>query len=640
MAAGSGVAAAGASLAGCTAPPAADPLGPAAHGLPTPTPGRDRFARMPSSFNRRLTEETPTTPLSVLAGSLPAGLAGHVLFQSLALLDGDAGFSGDPLVWRLDLDGTVPQVTSRILRTADYLLGRAFADTPYRFESHGMMRMGPLGIQNQTNTALVALDGNRLLATIDGGRPWELDPATLRPVSPAGRLVDYRPMLELRDLNRFLCPMTITSAHPPYDPQTGEYYGVSLSMVPLAGMDYCEVLCWDGAGPMKRVPLYTADGRPVWISQSAHQMCLSRDHLVIVDASATIEFAKLLNPPNSWAAGQFAVPRPDTHLYIVDRDELRSTTGRAIARRAVIPRESGHLMVDHDNEPGRIVVHSAHTSALDVAEWVQPYDVHPATGLRSRRDLVDAPTPVSYDLGVVGRYEIDTRTGRVLDQHAFSGDWTWGTGGLTARNPLTPVATAGDVFHANSGLPTDLAVQRVHNGFLGYPHRLVPDAELPWAGVPSSLVRYDHDAGRVADGWFYPGDHFGWSPTFVPRDGRATGSTDGWIVTVVYCPTDGPAADPSAGPSARGSSGSGTELWVFDAANLAAGPVARLGGPGLRIPLALHSVWLDSLATSRPDTRVDVAAELTERAATWVLDPQVASVVRNDVVPAYESEVA
>lgn len=621
--AGAGVVALGST--GCTPPPTAlDPL--AGHvGAPTAVRGRDSWARMPAAINRRVTTGTAPAAMRVLSGAVPDDLAGHVFWQSLALRDDDSGFSGDSLIWRLDLDGDEPLLRSRILHTADYELGRAFADTPYAFESRGMVRLGPLGLQNQTNTALVALGGNRLIATVDGGRPWELDPATLRPVGPVGQLEDYRPMAESRHLNRFLCPMTITSAHPPYDAETGEYYGVSLSIVPVPGMIYCEVLCWDGSGAMRRVPLRTPDGRPLLISQSAHQLCLSRDHLVILDAASTIEGEKLLNPPHSRAAGRFTAPRPDSYVYLVDRQQLRVATGRVTARRAVIPRESGHLMVDYDNAPGRIVVHSPHTTALDVAEWVMPWDRHP-TGGPVRPELVDAITPVGYDIGVVGRYEIDTRTGAVVDQHLFYDDRTWGTGGLTARNPNTPVSTLGDQYHANSGFPTDLALDRVARGFRHHPHRIVPFDELPWEGVPSSLVRIDHDAGRIVDAFFAPGDRFLWTPTFVPRRGTASGSADGHVVAVVY-------GDDVTRDSA------GTELWVFDAAALHLGPVTRLGLPDLEMPLTLHSIWLDSLHADLPDERVDVASELLARARTWRFDPQVESIVRNDAVPAYLDHV-
>jgi len=623
LGAGAGMAAAGVPTWACSATPAPDPLAGGPLGAPTPTPGRDRWARVPRAFNRRVRSEQSTVPLDVLEGELPADMAGHVLFQSLSLTDADAGFSGDALVWRVDLDGDVPMITSRLLRTTDLILHDAVVDTDLRFESRGVSRLGPLGMQNQVNTALVPIHGNRLLATIDGGRSWEIDPASLAPVGPVGRLDEYHAIVDL-PFNRHLCPLTITSAHPPYDPETGEFYGISLSTVPIPGLIYCEILCWDGVGAMKRVPLTTPDGAPVLLSQSAHQMCISRDHLVIADTSTIIEFGKLTSPPHSAEAAEAQTPRPDTVLFIVSRDEMRATKGGATAVHSVIPRESGHLMVDYDNAPGRIVVHSAHTSAMDFAEWVMPTDRHPETGEPVRADLVDAITPVSYDIGVVGRYEIDTRSGTVLDQQAFFDDRTWGSGGLTARNPLTPNGTVGDVFHANSGMPTDIAVERMHAVFTSYPHRIVPDADLPWEGVPTSLLRIDHDAGRVADSYWFDGDLFGWTPTFVPRRGSARGSTDGYLVVVVYSDRVDAAT-------------SGTELWVFDAAKLSDGPVARLGRADLAMPLTLHSAWLDSTRATRPDYRVDVAAELTERAGSWVLDPRVASIVRNDVIPAYDA---
>lgn len=608
------------------------PSGPLAGGTtltPTVSPGmstdRDRWARMPAAFNRKVTAEVDDLALTILDGALPADLAGHVFFQSLALGPTDAGLSGDPLIWRLDLDGDTPRLTSKLLRTTDFLLGQAFADTPYRFESRGMLRLGPLGLQDQPNTAFVRLEGNRLFATVDGGRPWELDPATLAPVGPLGRLDDYRSMTAAPAENRPLCPLMITSAHPPYDPETGEYYGVSLSIIP-GSSSFFEVLCWSGDGVIRRVPLLTADGQPLWISQNAHQLCVTRDHLVILDAAGTIELGKLSAPPNSEEAGVVVAPRPDSSLYVVGRDELRRATGAVVAQRAVVPREAGHFMVDYASSASRLVVHIPHTSASDFAEWIQPYDTHPERGDAVRRDLVNAITPVCYDAGVVGRYEIDATTGEVVDRSTFHDDWTWGSGGLTARNPNTPNATLGDQFHANSGFPTDLAVQRVYSGFTEHPHRLVATDELPWEGIPSSLVRIDHDAGRVVDGYWFAGDRFAWTPTFVPRNGTARGSADGYIVIVVFSDT---VTDESAG----------TELWVFDAASLAAGPVAKLGRSDLQVPMTLHSVWTDSVRSSRPDDRVDVAAELTERADSWHADPQVSAVVRSDVLPSYD-EVA
>ncbi|HET8930959.1 MAG TPA: carotenoid oxygenase family protein [Acidimicrobiales bacterium] len=625
LGAAGGVATLGWSTYGCSSSNPSSGSRGASNTLGTTLPtGRDGWARMPAAFNRKVTTETSEAALDLLDGALPDGLAGHVFFQSLALGPDDAGLSGDPLVWRVDLAGATPRITSKLLRSTDYLLGQAFADTDYRFDSHGMLRLGKLGLQDQPNTAFVRMEGNRLFATVDGGRPWEFDPASLAPVGPLGRLADYRSMTPTPAVDQQLCPMMITSAHPPYDPETGEYYGVSLSIIPGAA-GYFEVLCWSGEGTIKRVPLVLGDGQPLVLTQNAHQIAVTRHHLVIVDAAGTIEFEKLASAPNSKAAGTFRAPSPDSHFFIVDRDELRRTTGTATARMATVPREVGHFMVDYASTKGRLVVHVPHTSASDFAEWIQPYDTHPDTHAAVRKDLVNAITPVCYDAGVVGRYEIDSATGDLVDQSTFHDEWTWGTGGLTARNPNTPATTLGDLFHVNSGFPTDLAVQRVYDGFTDYPHRLVALDDLPWKGIPSSLVRIDHDAGRIVDGYRFAGDRFAWTPTFVPRNGTAKGAADGHLVVVVF-------SDDKTKTS------SGVELWVFDAGALADGPVAKLGRADLEVPMTVHSIWLDSLNSSRPDERVDVGAELTARAATWS-EPQVAGIVASDVLPAYAGAV-
>ncbi|MCZ7630783.1 MAG: hypothetical protein M5U19_17870 [Microthrixaceae bacterium] len=301
-----------------------------------------------------------------------------------------------------------------------------------------------------------------------------------------------------------------------------------MSVIPGPDTAFFEVLCWSGGGAIKRVPLLTPDRRPLIITQNAHQLDVTRDHLVILDAGGTIEASKLGAPPNSVAAGEAVAPRPESYLYVVDRSELRSTTGTATVRRALVPREAGHFTLDYDSSPARLVLHVAHTSASDFVEWVQPYDTHPFTGAGVRSDLVNAITPVCYDAGVIGRYEIDAATGEVLDESVFHDDWTWGTGGLTARNPNTPATTLGDLFHSNrvpdrpGGAARVLGVRwsiRIESSppttCHGRGFRPAWSAPITTPAVWSTATRSRVIVSR--------------DPTFVPRNGTARGSADGHI---------------------------------------------------------------------------------------------------------------
>ncbi|WP_410650928.1 carotenoid oxygenase family protein [Amycolatopsis sp. cmx-4-54] len=111
-----------------------------------------------------------------------------------------------------------------------------------------------------------------------------------------------------------------------------------------------------------------------------------------------------------------------------------------------------------------------------------------------------------------------------------------------------------------------------------YAVHISPDSTLKFDG----LVCYDNRAGTKTEHRFGPG-RWGSEAPFAPRDGAAAGSDDGYLVTFVQDEREGR-----------------SELDVFDAADLAAGPVARVLLPQ-RVPLGFHATWVraDQLEPSR-----------------------------------------
>ena len=71
------------------------------------------------------------------------------------------------------------------------------------------------------------------------------------------------------------------------------------------------------------------------------------------------------------------------------------------------------------------------------------------------------------------------------------------------------------------------------------------------------------------------------SISFIPKDGG--GKDEGYIYCVVVSDDD------------QTANSSGDEFWIFDAQNLAQGPICRVGHPDLNMPLTLHSLHVDSL---------------------------------------------
>ena len=138
--------------------------------------------RVPRSLARTSDVELDVT-LNVLAGEVPTDWVGHSFFIH-AVPQGDVPvFTGEGKVTRLDFSAGQVDLTSRLIRTPDHYADVATANHPDGFESDGFARFSmTIGFRNFPNTALVSL-GGRLLATTDAGRPWELDPVSLEPLS-------------------------------------------------------------------------------------------------------------------------------------------------------------------------------------------------------------------------------------------------------------------------------------------------------------------------------------------------------------------------------------------------------------------------------------------------------------------------
>jgi carotenoid cleavage dioxygenase len=102
-----------------------------------------------------------------------------------------------------------------------------------------------------------------------------------------------------------------------------------------------------------------------------------------------------------------------------------------------------------------------------------------------------------------------------------------------------------------------------------YAVHISPESTLKFDG----LVRYDNLAGSKTEYRFGPG-RWGSEAPFAPREGASVDSADGYLVTFVQDEREGR-----------------SELDIFDAADLAAGPVARVLLPQ-RVPLGFHATWV------------------------------------------------
>jgi carotenoid cleavage dioxygenase-like enzyme len=527
-----------------------------------------------------------------------------------------------------------------------------------------------LGIRELVNTAFqpfqFATDPHeRLLVTSDTVRPFEIDPATLDTLAPVGSRQEWRPVL---GKHFWKYPLIMSTAHPAFDSTTGELflanYGRSLASTflphhqtgpgaetaekavlalarhsrwrllllllhallhPLRTLhrlaewlmdrlrgwsqrdDFTYLLRWKGQR-LERWELVHDDPRqsPIHIQQTLHQMAVTRDHVVLLDAAFKVKPDQLTDFPSWLPKGikrflrrALSGPQlPYSRIYLVNRadlaeglpgDEASSPAPRKVpARQFVIDPEAIHFLADYENPDGHVTVHLTHNSALDLAEWVRGFDTYAfQPGKAVSPDLVGMLATGQVDISRQGRYELGARTGKLRSSGAFFSvdDPNTFNVGLYAHAGAQP-ATLEHIYWSGGGYQPELLTQFIYDLYKDYPQRVLTLTqfwELTKGGRPSNLFRLDTRTLTAGDSYVLGKQCVLMSPQFVPRRGASGEPMDGYILCMVISGEKDPCC----------------ELWVFDAGNLAKGPLCKLAHPELKFGLLLHTTWMAAIPTSK-----------------------------------------
>lgn len=580
-------------------------------------------------------------------------------------------WNGNGLIHRFDLrPGEPVRLTTRLAKTpcywADLATRRGMAKAGLGFHDWGMARFSlRLGMRNQLNTAFVPMrfkadEATRLLLTFDGGRPYEIDPVTLSVVTPVGSNAEWRPGARLP----VPFPMVLSTAHPVFDPATSMLYTVNygrsmanlmatipplLGSMPGAGLmkrlirplvrlgrwivhpagawlqqiagleDFVILLGWDGQGALRRWSLVDGEGKPLRIRQTMHQIGVSHDYVVLVDTSLKFGLGQVLPLPGWWRQRLTKPQRADTRLHVVRKADLASGSETVAVRSLTLPLEIGHFLVDAENPEGRITVHAGHEPATDVSEWLRKDDVS-ATDSKPLDPALQGMIAVgAMDVGRLGRYVIDGETGNVLESSLLDDQrYTWGIGLYACRQQgCDGTAYEGQLsslYWQSLGYWPDLMSSFIARLYADYPHRHVPVESVlggpHLAGSrPSTLFRIDTASMTLADAYPFPqrqlenGSWQSWvcnSPQFIPRSNQTAdqhltkgtdASTDGWIACLAI----------SEGHK---------EMWIFDAADLAQGPICRLSHPQFDPGYTIHTAWLHTIERRQAAYCIDPRKDL------------------------------
>lgn len=309
----------------------------------------------------------------------------------------------------------------------------------------------------------------------------------------------------------------------------------------------------------------------------------------------------------------------DTYVYIIDRKQLQGTD-KVTAKQLKIEREFAHFLTDYENPNNKITIHAALNTATDPAEFLHDNDTSVYEGedenLQSMAGMLNDGLAVNRP----GFYIIDGETAELEQEDIFEDasdddlQKTWYLG-LYAYRDQKPTRQFEDIYWLSFGAWTNILSEFVYDMYEDYKYRQKPLEEIlteTKSGVPVALSRVHINRSSegnkvlsIADSYEFPHGYFASSPQFVPSAG-STGATEGYIVcTVIHSDNYSSKSNSSSDWSDN------SEIWLFKADNLAAGPQYRLSSGELNFGFTLHTTWLQE-AAEVPTRNYDVARDFEE----------------------------
>jgi hypothetical protein len=469
-----------------------------------------------------------------------------------------------------------------------------------------------------------------------------------------------------------------------------------LDAIGLGGHNKVYLARWQGGAELQKWLLKLPNGKRVKIKQSSHMLGITRNHVVIVDtafklapkdmlpgvllrplqrwlhklegdgypsdAASTAE--ALVDEELEWLVGRLTYPQsPDTQVYIVSREQLQQVPpGQAVTAQPVtVEGEFAHFLTDYEETPdGRILLHAAMTYATDPAEFINRVDdsiygdpeieqnLRLMAGMWADATDVNSPAVLAIDptgQRPVQKYELDVQT--ALDYTLFLGLYAYSDG--------QPTQHFEDIYWAAGAADPKLFTEEIYRLYESYKYRRVSIADIKQrlrTPMPMYVLRMHLDrpalldalSGKpvsqpilqVADRYTMPPGYIANSPQFIPKNGVA-GSKAGYLLCVVIH-SDQFLSAPAQPPTPDAASWSAkTELWIFDAENLAQGPLYTLSHANLNMGLSLHTTWAKSIVSLPPrDYSVsDDYAALVDKASA-AQTPQVAAQIRQLFAEVYQ----
>lgn len=524
--------------------------------------------------------------LQCLEGAFPTDLEGS-LFICQCLGSPEAYMVGDTNIIRIDFDGKAPRLTNRHLWTPAAIARQKLKNTRHRFDFVGFMYLSPgLGMFSYTEGLYLLPDG-RLAITSDVDRPWVIERETLQAVTPVGRRNEWFSMLS-DNAGEVLGSLFAgyNNSHVLYtDHEKGEVFLVNYRLKPNNNEHPVKLMRWDGYHEFETWTVVDSNGSEIEIKQSIHELVFTRDYILLAD-TAFVAGTEMFTP---WKNAK--LPHDKTVIHIIDRRELISNRETVISKKVVVDNPCIHLIPEYENPNGKITVYMLHTPATNTAELLRSYDLD-LNGNLFPKHLTGYGTLPVLDLSSIGKHTIDAASSKVkVSEYISEMPYCWGPYLYTYMGRQTEPYHGQDLFIMFKGFSRDILPKRIFNAYKDVEPRQVPLEDMTGGeGLhhSNSICRVTTKDFKIADAYIFPDRVLLY--TIATLDSK---NQDGSGYVIAGVVTD----------QKSGERSSGHEYWVFNASDLAKGPICKLGHESLHNSTLFHAVYIPKAIAKKLDQK-------------------------------------
>jgi len=517
---------------------------------------------------------------------MPADIEGS-LFICQCLGSPEAYMVGDTNIVRIDFEGHELRLTNRFLWTPTAVARHKLKNTRHRFDFFGFMYLSPgLGMSSYTEGLYLLPDG-RIAVTGDVDRPWVIERDSLQAVTPVGRRDEWLPMLA-DNAGEVMGSLFAgyNNSHVIYtDHEKGEVFLVNYRLKQSGGEHPVKLIRWDGYHDFESWIVVDTNGVEIEIKQSVHELVFTRDYILLAD-TAFVAGTEMFTP---WKSAK--LPHAKTVVHIIDRRDLRSGKKTVISKQVVVDNPCIHLIPEYENPNDQIMVYMLHTPATNTAEILRSYD-RDLNGQLFPKHLIGYGTLPVLDLSSVGKHLIDVPQSKVLGSAYISEmPYCWGPYLYTYMGRQTKPYDGQDLFIMFKGFSRDILPQRIFNAYKNVSARKVPLEEMvSGEGIHhnNSICRITTEKFDIADAYVFPDRVLLYTiATLNSKDQEGAGYVLAGVVT----------------DRAAGERSSGHEYWIFNAFDLAKGPICKLGHESLNNSTLFHAVYIPKTVAKKLDQR-------------------------------------